>query len=180
MKNILAENLLRFGVKNLKEADRVKLAESLLMEQTTQQKAALTQLNAYLKKTPYKYDINKLKTAANVDPNLKLLADAGIQPTTYTVYNITNWVKEPASGAKAGYVLRGAITIETRLSDETVAAARQNNIPLKTRILNSTKVDLFTTPKDQIVKLLQKYQPSVTDLKVLDPVISAYSITNFL
>lgn len=32
MKNILAENLLRFGVKNLKESDKEKLSESLLTE----------------------------------------------------------------------------------------------------------------------------------------------------
>jgi hypothetical protein len=32
MKNILAENLLRFGVKNLKDADKTKLSEALLTE----------------------------------------------------------------------------------------------------------------------------------------------------
>ena len=32
MKNILAENLLRFGVKNLKESDKEKLSEGLLLE----------------------------------------------------------------------------------------------------------------------------------------------------
>jgi hypothetical protein len=33
MKNILAENLLRFGVKNLNESDKEKIAEALLTEQ---------------------------------------------------------------------------------------------------------------------------------------------------
>lgn len=35
MKNILAENLLRFGVKNLNESDKEKIAEVLLTEQET-------------------------------------------------------------------------------------------------------------------------------------------------
>lgn len=41
MKNILAENLLRFGVKNLSENDKKVLSESLLMEQTAIQAGPL-------------------------------------------------------------------------------------------------------------------------------------------
>ena len=52
MKNILAENLLRFGVKNLKEADRAVLSEALLLEQTQQVTAAISGLNAALKAKP--------------------------------------------------------------------------------------------------------------------------------
>ena len=52
MKNILAENLLRFGVKNLKEADRAVLSEALLLEQTQQVTAAISALNAALKAKP--------------------------------------------------------------------------------------------------------------------------------
>jgi hypothetical protein len=52
MKNILAENMLRFGVKNLKEADTKIISESLLLEQTQQVTAALKSLNDALKAKP--------------------------------------------------------------------------------------------------------------------------------
>lgn len=54
MKNILAENLLRFGVKNLKETEKKVLSESLLLEQTQQTTAAIDALNTALKEKPTK------------------------------------------------------------------------------------------------------------------------------
>lgn len=54
MKNILAENLLRFGVKNLSESDKKTLSENILIEQTQEAKNALTALNEYLFKNPFK------------------------------------------------------------------------------------------------------------------------------
>lgn len=54
MKNILAENLLRFGVKNLNEKDKVILSEALLLEQTQQVTAALKSLNDAFKAKPTK------------------------------------------------------------------------------------------------------------------------------
>jgi hypothetical protein len=54
MKNILAENLLRFGVKNLKESDVKILQESLLVEQVQAVSTALTDLNAAMAKYPTK------------------------------------------------------------------------------------------------------------------------------
>ena len=52
MKNILAENLLRFGVKNLNETDVKILSESLLLEQTQQVTNAINALNTALKAKP--------------------------------------------------------------------------------------------------------------------------------
>jgi hypothetical protein len=52
MKNILAENLLRFGVKNLKEKDRAVLSEALLLEQIQLVDAAVKALNTLTAKNP--------------------------------------------------------------------------------------------------------------------------------
>lgn len=52
MKNILAENLLRFGVKNLNEKDKAVLSEALLLEQTQQVTNAINALNTALKAKP--------------------------------------------------------------------------------------------------------------------------------
>jgi hypothetical protein len=53
MKNILAENLLRFGVKNLNEKDKAVLSEAILLEQSQEAKNALAALNNYLKTNPF-------------------------------------------------------------------------------------------------------------------------------
>ena len=53
MKNILAENLLRFGVKNLNEKDIKILSETLLLEQTQEAKNALAALNQYMQTNPF-------------------------------------------------------------------------------------------------------------------------------
>ena len=57
MKNILAENLLRFGVKNLNEKDKAVLSEALLLEQIQQVDAAVKALNDAASK--YKIQFNR-------------------------------------------------------------------------------------------------------------------------
>lgn len=67
MKNILAENLLRFGVKNLNETDVKILSESLLLEQIQLVDAAVKALNDEAAKYKIRFNRSLIHPAVSVE-----------------------------------------------------------------------------------------------------------------
>ena len=66
MKNILAENLLRFGVKNLNEKDKVVLSEALLLEQIQLVDAAIKALNDEAAKYKIRFNRSLIHPAVSI------------------------------------------------------------------------------------------------------------------
>jgi hypothetical protein len=134
MKNILAENLLRFGVKNLNEKDKAILSEALLLEQIAQVDNALKALNE----------------AAAAKP----IMVKGSRIQWYPVVNISY---VPANPGQAGYVNGGIEPAEIRnTADEkayVIAKTNKNtSVPGRIRCTwGSTSRD-FTAEGDKIVK----------------------------
>jgi hypothetical protein len=134
MKNILAENLLRFGVKNLNETDVKILSESLLLEQIALVDNALKALNA--------------ATAA------KPIAVQGSRLGWYPVVSI-GYV--PANPGQPGYIKGGIEPAEIRgaADEKSYVIAKTNKNTSVPSILRSTwgcSSNDYSKEGDKIVK----------------------------
>ena len=90
MKNILAENLLRFGVKNLNEKDKAVLSEALLLEQIQQVTTAMDALNTAMAAKPTGVGTHKIYPAISIAYGAALPANGQVLKATMIPRGLTS------------------------------------------------------------------------------------------